>query len=96
VLPAGTLLEVPYESLVDDLEHWSRRLLQFADLPWDPRCLQFHQTTRTVTSSSRWQVRQPLSGAARGRWRHYERFIGPLRALQGHEGSFAVDTPTDQ
>jgi len=50
-------------------------------LPWDPRCLEFHRTARTVTTSSRWQVRQKLNSAARGRWRHYESFLGPLRAL---------------
>jgi tetratricopeptide (TPR) repeat protein len=80
-LPTGAILEVPYEGLVEDLELWSRRMLEFAGLPWDPRCLEFHQTARTVTTSSRWQVRQKLNSAARGRWRHYESFLGPLQSL---------------
>ena len=40
-LPAGVTLEVPYEQLVQDHEQWSRRMLEFLDLPWDPHCLQF-------------------------------------------------------
>jgi len=80
-LPPGAILDVPYEGLIEDLEFWSRRMVEFAGLAWDPRCLEFHRTARTVTTSSRWQVRQKLSTAARGRWRHYEPFLGPLRAL---------------
>ena len=83
LLPATTLLEVPYESLVEDLEHWSRRMVDFIGLPWDPRCLDFHQTDRVVVTASKWQVRQKISKASSGRWRHYESHIGPLRRLLG-------------
>jgi len=74
------LLEVPYESLVDEPEHWSRRMLAHIGLPWDPRCLEFHRTERPVLTASNWQVRQPISKGSIGRWRRYERFLGPLRA----------------
>jgi len=86
-LPPGAILDVPYEGLVEDLEFWSRRMVEFAGLPWDPRCLEFQRTARTVTTSSRWQVRQKLSSGARGRWRHYEPFLGPLRVLLEAERS---------
>jgi hypothetical protein len=81
VLPAGVMLEVPYEGLVLDLPVWSRRLLDFIELPWDPRCLDFHQTARTVVTASRWQVRQKISTSSVERWRHYEKYIGPLKSL---------------
>jgi tetratricopeptide (TPR) repeat protein len=81
VLPAGIMLEVPYEGLVLDLPVWSRRLLDFIGLPWDPRCLDFHQTARTVVTASRWQVRQKISTSSVERWRHYEKYIGPLKSL---------------
>ena len=81
VLPAEAMLEVPYEPLIDELETWSRRILQFIGLPWDPRCLEFHETSRAVITPSRWQVRQKLSRSSVGRWRNYESFIGPLRGL---------------
>ncbi len=81
VLPPGAMLEVPYEGLVQDLGVWSRRMLDFIDLPWEPRCLEFHSTARTVVTASRWQVRQKISTSSVGRWRNYERFVGPLRSL---------------
>ncbi len=80
-LPAGSLFELPYEALVGDQAAWTRRLLEFLDLSWDPRCLEFHRTERVVITTSKWQVRQRLYGASAGRWRHYEPWVGPLRAL---------------
>jgi tetratricopeptide (TPR) repeat protein len=81
VLPATTLLEVPYEALIGDQEAWSRRMLDFIGLPWDPRCLDFHRTERVVITASKWQVRQRLTSASAGRWRHYEKYVAPLRHL---------------
>ncbi len=81
VLPEGTMLEVPYESLVGEQESWTRKMLQFIDVPWDPRCIEFHATRRSVMSASKWQVRQKMSSAAIGRRFRYEKFLGPLRGL---------------
>jgi tetratricopeptide (TPR) repeat protein len=81
VLPAGALLEVPYEALVEDQEQWSRRMLEFVGLPWDPSCLNFHQTDRVVITLSKWQVRQKINTVSAGRWRHYEKYVGPLLPL---------------
>jgi tetratricopeptide (TPR) repeat protein len=80
-LPAAALLEMPYESLTADQELWSRRLLDFVGLAWDPKCLDFHQTDRVVITASKWQVRQKIHTASSGRWRNYERFVAPLMPL---------------
>jgi hypothetical protein len=81
VLPAATLLEVPYEALIQDQEGWTRRMLEFAGLPWDPQCLDFHRTERVVVTASKWQVRQKIHTASAGRWKHYQESIGPLAHL---------------
>jgi tetratricopeptide (TPR) repeat protein len=83
VLPATALLEVPYEALIADQHGWTRRMVDFIGLPWDPRCLEFHHTERVVMTASRWQVRQKLNATSVGRWRNYEHYIEPLRALVG-------------
>jgi tetratricopeptide (TPR) repeat protein len=77
VLPLK-ILEVQYETLVADLEGQSRRLIDFLGLPWDPACLEFHRTQRVVLTASDWQVRQPLYTRSVGRWRNYQRHLGPL------------------
>lgn len=81
VLPAATLLEVPYEGLIADVESWTRRMLEFIALPFDPRCLEFHDTDQVMITASQWQERQKISAAV-GRWRHYERYLAPLQHLR--------------
>ena len=80
-LSKDAILEVPYESLVEDQELWSRKMLAFVGLSWDPRCLEFHSTHRAVITASKWQARQPISQSSVGRWRNYEQFLGPLAEL---------------
>ncbi|HTW37502.1 MAG TPA: sulfotransferase [Steroidobacteraceae bacterium] len=82
VLPSTVLLEVPYEALVADPERWTRRMLAFIGVPWDPRCLDFHRTERSVITASRWQVRQRIHASSVGRWRNYEKHLDALRPLR--------------
>ena len=79
------MLDVGYEALVGDLEGESRRLISFLGLEWEPACLDFHLTQRTVMTASGWQVRQPLYARSAGRWRGYKRHLGPLLAGLGLE-----------
>ncbi len=72
------ILEVDYESLVDDLEGTSRRLLDWCGLDWDPVCLEFHKTRRAVRTASTAQVRQPIYRTSIGRWKNYERSLASL------------------
>jgi tetratricopeptide (TPR) repeat protein len=81
-LPPGTLLDVPYEGLVEKPEEWSRRIIDFLALEWDARCLDFHRTERTVMTASYSQVRQKIYRRAVGRWRNYKKFIAPLLELR--------------
>lgn len=86
VLPADTLLEVSYEAVVSDLEASARIMLNHAGAEWNPTCLQFDHTDRTVITASNWQVRQRLSGASVRRWRNYRDYITPLLQLSEPEG----------
>jgi tetratricopeptide (TPR) repeat protein len=69
-----------YEMLQADPEGQIRRLLDFCQLPFDPACLDFHQTSRTVFSTaSAAQVRQPLRKDT-ARTSRYGSKLDPLRA----------------
>lgn len=65
------VIEMRYETLVDQPEVQARRLVEFAGLPWHDDCLDFHAQARPVQTLSRWQVRQPIHRGAIGRWRRY-------------------------
>lgn len=82
VIGPANILEIEYEGLVADQEKWTRTILDFIGLPWDPACLDFHNAARTVGTASKWQVRQKMNKASIARWRHYESHIAALRRLQ--------------
>lgn len=77
-LPPGMMLEISYESLVNDLESEARRMIEFCGLPWDDRCLEFHRTARSVRTASATQVRRPVYQSSIGRWRRYGEAVRPL------------------
>jgi hypothetical protein len=56
-------------------------MVDFIGLPWDPACLDFHRTNRSVSTFSKWQVRQKITQSSVERWRNYENFVGPLMRL---------------
>ncbi|HEX5243001.1 MAG TPA: sulfotransferase [Tepidisphaeraceae bacterium] len=78
-----SILDVSYEAMVEDLESNARRVLEFLRLPWDARCLSFHENRRLVATASNSQVRQPLYRSSVGRWKNYERRLTPLRSALG-------------
>jgi tetratricopeptide (TPR) repeat protein len=82
VLP-GKVLHVQYEELVGNPEAGIRRLLEHCGLPFEPGCLAFHETRRSVRTASAEQVRQPLYTSAVGHWRHFERELEPLKQALG-------------
>ena len=79
VLPQGVFYDVQYEALVQDNENQARRLIDYCGLEWNDACLQSHKTRRTVKTASITQVRQPIYTTSLERWRHYDKYLGPLR-----------------
>jgi tetratricopeptide (TPR) repeat protein len=66
-----------HEQLLAAPEPEVRRLLDFCGLPFDPACLRFHRSTRTVATASAAQVREPLR-ADTARARNYGDLLAPL------------------
>lgn len=79
----GEWLDVPYEQVVGDPENWARQIVDFAGLPWDDACIEFHRAKRVVHTASVWQVRQPVYKSAVERWRRYESHLQPLLEALG-------------
>jgi tetratricopeptide (TPR) repeat protein len=83
VLPAGVMLDVPYEAVVDDLEHQARRIIAHCGLEWDDACLEFHKTDRPIRTISHAQVRQPIYRSSVGRPRPPPELLLPLLVALG-------------
>jgi tetratricopeptide (TPR) repeat protein len=82
-LSPGAMLEVQYESIVEDLEAEARRMVAYCGLAWDERCLAFHQNERSVRTASATQVRRRIYRSSVQRWRRYEKHLGPLMDALG-------------
>ncbi len=82
VLP-GRVLRVLHEDVVDDLEGNVRRILEFCGLEFEPACVEFHKTVRSVRTASSEQVRQPIYREGLDQWRNFEPWLGPLKAALG-------------
>jgi Tfp pilus assembly protein PilF len=72
--------DLHYDALVADPRPAIERVLAHVGLDWHEGCLEFHRTPSVIATPSAWQVRRPLYRQSSGRWRHYERHLGALRA----------------
>jgi hypothetical protein len=82
VLP-GRVHRVIYERMVEDTEAELRRLLDYCGLPFERGCLSFFENERPVRTASSEQVRRPIYRDGIEQWRHYDEWLGPLRAALG-------------
>jgi tetratricopeptide (TPR) repeat protein len=62
----GDILHVGYEQLVEQPEHWIRRVLDYCELEFEPQCLRFYESDRAVLTPSASQVRQPITNRSVG------------------------------
>ena len=81
VLPADRFIEVDYEDLTNAPEPVIRRMIAACGLAWHDACLRPECNQRPVNTPSKWQARQPIYRTSVARWRRYEPWLGPLRAL---------------
>jgi tetratricopeptide (TPR) repeat protein len=81
VLPEDRFLEVDYEDLTSAPEPVIRRIIAACGLAWHDACLRPERNPRAVKTPSKWQTRQPIYRTSVERWRRYEPWLGPLRAL---------------
>lgn len=82
VLP-GRILRIHHEDVVDDLEGNVRRILDFCELKFEPQCVEFHKTVRSVRTASSEQVRQPIYREGLDHWKHFESWLEPLKNALG-------------
>jgi tetratricopeptide (TPR) repeat protein len=91
VLPVDRFLEVDYEELTREPEPGIRRIIAACGLTWDDACLRPESNPRAVRTPSKWQTRQKIYRTSVARWRRYESWLGPLRALVDDESGPDVD-----
>jgi tetratricopeptide (TPR) repeat protein len=84
-------IEIRYEDMVADLEGQARNVLDFLDLPWDERVLEYHRRAQSkhVHSPTYEAVTKPVYASSVARWRNYATQLQPyLEILQPYVDVF--------
>jgi hypothetical protein len=79
----GRVLHVYYEDVIEDLDSSVRRILEFSGLDFEPNCLEFYRTQRSVRTPSSEQVRRPIFREGLDQWRNFEPWLNPLKDTLG-------------
>ena len=96
VLPAGSILNLPYEDLIADTEGQAKRIIEYIGLPWNEDCLKFYENSRLVKTASIAQVRKPIYKTSVARWKHFARHLLPLyEIVKGYRPSTAPEFPPE-
>jgi len=82
-IPGVDMIEMPYERLVAEPRERLTPVLDRIGLAWDDAILRFHESDRTVNTSSRDQVRKPLYKSSVKKHERYAPHLAPLRAALG-------------
>ena len=69
------IYNLDYESLTNDQESESKKLINYLDLPWEEACLSPQENKRSVRTASQQQVRKKIYRGSSKVWRKYEPFL---------------------
>jgi len=79
------MIDLHYEQLVEDPEGESKRVMAFLGIEWTEDILNFHTSSRIVSTSSRDQVRKPIYTSSVKKYKHYENHLDELKRGLGIE-----------
>jgi tetratricopeptide (TPR) repeat protein len=79
----GRIHRVIHEELVEQPEKEIQRLLDYLELPFEEKCLRFHENSRPVWTPSAEQVRRPINREGLDQWKVYEPWLAELKQALG-------------
>ena len=79
----GQIIHVRHEDMVEDTEAQVRNLLAALGLGFEPACLRFWETARSVQTASSEQVRRPIFREGLDGWQSFDPWLGELRGALG-------------
>ena len=74
----GKIYDICYEDLTNNQEEETKKLLEYCELAWDEKCLNFHKNKRAVKTASSLQVREKMYQGSSENWKKYKTHIQPL------------------
>tara|TARA_B110000008_G_C16970932_1_gene563846 strand:- start:1470 stop:3890 length:2421 start_codon:yes stop_codon:yes gene_type:complete len=73
------IYNIKYESLVENIEKETRKLLNYCNLNFEENCINFHKNKRSVLTASSVQVRKKINTSSINRWKRYDKDLTLLK-----------------
>ena len=73
------LLNIRYENFIENFEDEVKKLLNFCDLNWSTKCVEFYKSKNSVSTASLAQIRQPIYKTSVASWKNYSSFLEDLK-----------------
>ena len=70
-----------YESLINNTEEETKKLINYCELEWDENCLNFYKNKKNVSTASLAQVRKPIYKSSVKSWQNYSKELGELKKI---------------
>ena len=75
---AGRIYDLNYEALTENQKDETAKLLNYVGLEWEDNCLEFHNSGKSVRTTSSIQVREKMYQGSSNEWQKYEEFLAPM------------------
>jgi tetratricopeptide (TPR) repeat protein len=72
------IYDLCYEDLTKYQEIETKKLLDYCELSWEDKCLNFHENKRAVKTASTLQVRKKIYQGSSDSWKKYDTYLKPL------------------
>ena len=73
------LLNIKYENFTQNFEDGVKKLLNFCNLNWSIKCVEFYKNKNSVSTSSMVQIRQPIYKTSVASWKNYSSYLKDLK-----------------
>ena len=77
ILP-NCFYEIKYEDFINNQKKETKKLLNYCNLKWENKCMNFHKTMRPVKTSSDHQIRKKIYSNSINRWKIYKQELEKL------------------
>jgi tetratricopeptide (TPR) repeat protein len=81
-----SMLTIDYEALVADPNREGRRVIEFLGLDWRPVRREFRRIEGSICAGRGSRLDEPIGSRSVGRWRRYEKHLGPLLKVLAQSG----------
>ena len=69
------IFNLSYEKLILDSEHEIKNLLNFCDLDWSSKCIDFYNNKKPIKTASDTQARSKIYNSSVNSWKNYKNYL---------------------